>query len=268
MAQPIGQTRLLNILNNYTALTLPKTLLFIGDIGCGKKTFAKYLADKFQFDFVEIEESVKTEDIQDFTYSTINTIYFINLDNFTEKQQNAILKFIEEPTKTVYVILTTSAEATVLPTILNRCIRYNFDPYTLDELKTITSSTNINPTAVEIFKTPGKLMNLTENSFKAILDLADKLVKNIHLANYANTLSISTKINYKDLYNKVDFYLFFDVVEHLAFEDFKNNNSQQSLTVFKITNQFKQLARKQNLIKETLMLNYLTTLWETVNDVS
>ena len=268
MNQPIGQTRLLNILNSYNMSTLPKTLLFIGDKGCGKKTFAKYLADKFQFDFVEIEDSIKTEDLLDFMHSTINAIYFINLDNFTEKQHNIFLKITEEPSKSVYFVLTTSSEATVLPTILNRCIKYHFDHYTLEELKAIIGSTNINSTAVEIFKTPGKLMNLTDNSFKAILDLADKLVKNIHLANYANTLSISTKINYKDLYNKVDFYLFFDTVEWLAFEDFKNNSAQQSLVIFKITNQFKQLARKQNLSKETLMLNYLTTLWEAVHDIS
>lgn len=268
MSQPIGQTRLLNILNNYSATTLPKTLLFIGDKGCGKKTFAKYLADKFQFDFVEIEESVNADDIHDFMHSTINTIYLVNLDNFTEKQQQTFLKSTEEPSKTVYFILTASSEAVVLPTILNRCIKYRFDPYTVDELKEITGSSAINPAAVEIFKTPGKLMNLTNASFKTILDLADKLVKNIHLANYANTLSISTKINYKDLYNKVDFYLFFDVIEYLAFEDFKNNGTQQSLIVFKITNQFKQLARKQNLTKETLMLNYLTTLWEAVHDAS
>ena len=151
---------------------------------------------------------------------------------------------------------------------MNRCIKYHFDPYTLEELREITGGTNINPSAAEILKTPGKLMNLTDTSFRAILDLADKLVKNIHLANYANTLSISTKINYKDLYNKVDFYLFFDVIEYLAFEAFKNNGTQQSLVVFKITNKFKQLARKQNLTKETLMLNYLTTLWEAVHDAS
>ena len=185
MRQPIGQTRLLNILNNYNTVTLPKTLLFVGDRGCGKKTFAKYLANRFQFDFVEIEESVKAEDIQEFMYSTtINTIYLINLDNFTEKQHNIFLKITEEPSKSIYFILTTSSEATVLPTILNRCIKYHFDPYTLEELKEITGSVHINPTAVEIFKTPGKLMNLTEASFNAILALADKLVKNIHLANY------------------------------------------------------------------------------------
>ena len=46
MKQPIGQARLVNIINNYTMSTLPKFLLFFGVMGCGKKTFAKYLADK------------------------------------------------------------------------------------------------------------------------------------------------------------------------------------------------------------------------------
>ena len=92
--------------------------------------------------------------------------------------------------------------------------------------------------------------------------MADNLVKHIHSANYANALIISTKINYKDLYNKVDFNLFFDAVEYLALEDFKVNSTQRSFTIFKITNQFKQYATQSNLIKETLMLNYLTTLWE------
>ena len=268
MCRLIGQSRLLSLIDNYTAANLPSTILFIGDIGCGKRTFAMYLAAKLQFDFVEIDKSVKAENIQDFMYSTLKTIYLINLDNFSEKQQNQFLKFIEEPSTTVYVVLTTSSEATVLPTILNRCIKYRFDPYTLEQLKEITGSSVINPKAVEIFKTPGKLMNLTESSFRDIIELAEKVVHKINIASYANAVSILTKINFKDLYSKVDFYLFFDVVEYLAFEDFKNNGILQSLAVFKITNQFKQYARKQNLIKETLMLNYLTALWEAVNDAS
>ena len=77
---------------------------------------------------------------------------------------------------------------------------------------------------------------------------------------------ISTKINYKDLYDKIDFNLFFDAVEYLALEDFKNNNNQQSLTIFNITNKFKQYATQTSLIKETLMVNYLTTLWEAVRN--
>lgn len=268
MHQPIGQPRLLNIINNYTTQTLPKALLFVGDQGCGKRTFAKYIANKLQFDFVEIEQSVKPEDIQDFLYNTINTIYLINLDNFSDKQQNSFLKFIEEPTKTVYVILTTSSEATVLPTILNRCIKHHFDTYTVEQLHEITGSITLNPLAVKIFKTPGKLKNLTENSFKDILNLANYVVHSINSVNYPKALTISTKVNYKDLFNKVDFNMFFDAIEYVAFEDFKTNSNKQSFTVFIITNEFKQLSKKQNLIKETLMLNYLTTLWEAIHDTS
>ena len=34
----IGQRKLLEKLNKYTRETLPKTLLFLGDEGCGKHT--------------------------------------------------------------------------------------------------------------------------------------------------------------------------------------------------------------------------------------
>jgi hypothetical protein len=105
---------------------------------------------------------------------------------------------------------------------------------------------------------------LTEQSFSEVMGLATTVVHNINKITYLNALAVSTKINYKDLYNKIDFDLFFDAVEYLALEDYKNNKTEQSLTVFKITNQFKQYATQQNLIKEILMINYLTTLWEAV----
>ena len=91
-----------------------------------------------------------------------------------------------------------------------------------------------------------------------------RTVRDELLEKYPNALVVSTKINYKDLYNKIDFDLFFDAVEYLALEDYVNNKTEQSLTVFKTTNQFKQYATQQNLIKEILMINYLTTLWEAV----
>ena len=140
--------------------------------------------------------------------------------------------------------------------------------YTKEQIEHIINTT-VNELAFAIFKTPGKLLNLTEKDFQNIINLADKLVHKLNCASYAATLAISTKINYKDLYNKIDFNLFFDAVEFLALEDFKNSGNKQSLTIFNITNRFKQHATQQNLIKETLMLNYLTTLWEAVHyDIS
>jgi DNA polymerase III delta prime subunit len=261
----IGQTKLLSKINAMEYL--PKTLMFLGPVGCGKHTIAKYVAEEFKLDFVEIEESVSAQDLEDYTHKTIDTLYLINLNKFTEKQQNSLLKWIEEPSKSVYVILIANSEAGILNTILNRSIKYHLEPYTKEQIEQITNTT-VNDLAFKIFQTPGKLLNLTEQSFKAIIDLANKLVKNIDKASYANSLVISTKINYKDLYNKIDFDLFFDAVEYLALEDYINNKTEQSLTVFKTTNQFKQYATKTNLIKETLMLNYLTILWEATHDIN
>ena len=257
----IGQTKLLSKINAMEYL--PKTLMFLGPTGCGKHTIARYIAEEFKLDFVEIEESVSAQDLEDYTHKTIDTLYLINLNKFTEKQQNQFLKFIEEPSKSVYIILIANSEAGILNTILNRSIKYHLEPYTKGQIEQITN-TKVNDLAFKIFRTPGKLLNLTEQSFNDVMGLANTVVRSINKAAYPNALVVSTKINYKDLYNKIDFDLFFDAVEYLALEDYVNNKTEQSLTVFKTTNQFKQYATQQNLIKEILMINYLTTLWEAV----
>jgi DNA polymerase III delta prime subunit len=257
----IGQTKLLSKINAMEYL--PKTLMFLGTVGCGKHTIAKYTAERFGLDFVEIEESVSAQDLEDYTHKTLDTLYLINLNKFTEKQQNQFLKFIEEPSKSVYIILIANSEAGILNTILNRSIKYRLEPYTKEQIEQITN-TAVNDLAFKIFQTPGKLLNLTEQSFNDVMGLANTVVHSINRATYPNALVVSTKINYKDLYNKIDFDLFFDAVEYLALEDYVNNKTEQSLTVFKTTNQFKQYATQQNLIKEILMINYLTTLWEAV----
>ena len=261
----IGQNKLLSKIDTYyTMNSLPKTLMFLGQSGCGKHTVAKYVAETFKLDYKEINEDVSNTELDDYLYSTLDTLYVINLNNFTEKQQNQFLKFIEEPSKSVYVILTATSEAGVLNTILNRCIKYNFEPYSKEQIEQITN-TSVNDLAFKIFQTPGKLLNLTETGFNETIDLAGKTVMNIGKAEYANALVIATKINYKDLYNKIDFDLFLDAAEYLALEDYKNTANPQSFVVFQLTNKFKQYATQLRLIKETLMLNYITTLWEALH---
>jgi hypothetical protein len=135
------------------------------------------------------------------------------------------------------------------------------DAYTPEQLKQIIQ-TDLDPRAFEIYKTPGKLTNLSNKDFLNTFGFAEKLVLKVSQATYANTMSITNRINYKDFYNKIDFDLFLDTVEYLAFEDFKLNNSKLSLDIFKLTVRYKQLATKKTLIREALMLNYLTALWE------
>lgn len=268
MTKIIGQKKLVDLVESYLARkNLPKTLLFLGSTGCGKHTLTKYIAERFELDYVEISEDVTSADLDEYLFSTINTMYLIDLNKFSEKQQNQFLKFIEEPTKSVYISLIANSEAGVLNTVLNRCVKHRFEPYTKEEITQITN-TQINEQAFDIFKTPGKLLNLTDTSFQAIVDLADKVVHKINFATYPNALTIATKVNFKDLYDKIDFDLLFDAIEYLALEDYKVTANHQSFVVFSITNKFKQYATQAKLIKEILMINYLTELWEAVhNDI-
>lgn len=263
----VGQDRLKQLITKYSQTGLPKTLMFTGGLGCGKHSFAKYLAQECNLEYQELDSSISSEDISAIQFSTVRTLYVIDLDTFSLIQQNQILKFIEEPSEPVYILLLTSSESTVLQTVLNRCVKIAFEPYTTEQLQFISKNSGLtDPRAYEIFKTPGKIMALTNSSFSELMNLAEKVVHKIKLASYANAMLISTKINYKDLYDKIDFYLFFDAVEYTAFEDFKNNNNFESFEVFKITNQFRQRTAQKMLIKETLVLNYITTLWEAMHD--
>ena len=125
----IGQTKLLSKIENYyVTKRLPKTMMFIGPSGCGKHVFADYIVDKFDLDYVEISENISVQELDEYLHSTIDTLYVIDLNKFTEKQQNQFLKFIEEPSKSVYVLLMASSEAGILNTILNRCIKHTFEP--------------------------------------------------------------------------------------------------------------------------------------------
>lgn len=263
MTKIIGQKKLITTLNNYNITNLPHVLLFIGPKGCGKHTITNYIAARYELDLVPVDDTISSEDISLFNYKTIKTLYLIDLNSYTEKQQNVFLKALEDASSTAYFILIANSEAGILNTILNRSIKYHLEPYTKEQIEQITNTT-VNDLAFKIFQTPGKLLNLTEQSFNDVMGLAGTVVRSINRATYPNALVVSTKINYKDLYNKIDFDLFFDAVEYLALEDYVNNKTEQSLTVFKTTNQFKQYATQQNLIKEILMINYLTTLWEAV----
>ena len=268
MTNIVGQKKLLAHLAKYDSIqSLPKTLIFIGPEGCGKHTLTKYLAEKFNLNYKEINETVSNIELEDYLYSTLDTLYVINLSNFSEKQQNQFLKFIEEPSKSTYVVLIATSECGVLNTILNRCIKYTWEPYSKEEIEQITGTT-VNELAFKIFKTPGKLLNLTNTSFQNIISLVDELLKNIDKSLYANSLVISTKLNYKDFYNKVDVSLFLDAVEYFAFENYKKMSTERDFKIFMITNQFKQYNTKANLLKEALILNYLTTLWEVLHDTS
>jgi DNA polymerase III subunit delta' len=63
-------------------------------------------------------------------------------DKLNDASANALLKVLEEPPKTSYLILITARPAMLLPTILSRCQMIRFSPLTPDEIETYLTRNN------------------------------------------------------------------------------------------------------------------------------
>lgn len=260
----IGQEKILKKIDSYSLSTLPHNICLFGQEGSGRHTLVKYMSDKFCVPVVTVTKDVEYEDIVDYQRSVNNKIYLVNLNEMNEKAQNKLLKFIEEPSSHVYVVLIARSEIGVIDTILNRCMKFKLDKYSKDELKQIRRFED--DRLYEVCQTPGQLSNTDTKNFNELLKLCETIVTKIDKAPYSNTLSIAQKINYKEEYDKFDFNLFLNALEYVAFNAFKETSSELSYKVYSITNRYKSklLTINNTPIKENYIMNLLTTLWNEV----
>ncbi len=258
----IGQEKLVKALEGYTLETAPKTILFLGQSGCGKSWIANAFAKQLDLEVVVVKPDSTAEKLIEYYQCPINKMYLIDLKDIIEKDQNKFLKFIEEPSKTMNIILMAESTVGILPTILNRCVKYVFEPYTPEQLKQFDWAVNCSEEiAYEICKTPGQLLELSADNLDQALGLCRAIVSSVDKANYANTLSIVTKINLKDDAKKIDFKLFFDLMTYAAFDDYKKNNNELSFKIYLYTIRQQAKALNINVAKEAFLLNYLDNIW-------
>ena len=258
----IGQEKLVKALEGYTLETAPKTILFLGQSGCGKYWIANAFAKQLDLEVVVVQPDSTAEKLIEYYQCPINKMYLIDLKEITEKDQNKFLKFIEEPSKTMNIILMAESTVGILPTILNRCVKYVFEPYTPEQLKQFDWAVNCSEEiAYEICKTPGQLLELSADNLDQALGLCRAIVSSVDKASYANTLSIITKINLKDDAKKIDFKLFFDLMTYAAFDDYKKNNNELSFKIYLYTIRQQAKALNINVAKEAFLLNYLDNIW-------
>ena len=270
----IGQEKLVKALESYTLETVPKTMLFLGQSGCGKSWIANAFAKHLELDTVQLDIGDTTkypmeefkDKLIDFYQCPVRKLYLFNLKGASEIRQTVLLKLIEEPSMYMNIILMAESTVGILPTILNRCIKYVFEPYTPEQLKQFDWAVNCSEEiAYEICKTPGQLLELSADNLDQALGLCRAIISSVDKANYANTLSIITKINLKDDAKKIDFKLFFDLMTYAAFDDYKKNNNELSFKIYLYT--IRQQAKALNInvakeaAKEAFLLNYLDNIW-------
>lgn len=266
----IGQNRLRAKLDSYTIKTMPKTMLFLGPSGCGKTLFARELADRLSLDFKEIDENVTREQLVDYLQSPIDTLYLIDLTKFSENKQNQFLKFIEEPSSTVFIILEAENEAGILNTVLNRSLKYYFEEYTVEELKKFAWLDTVDDESIfEIYKTPGSICDLSINRFKKLRALCENILNYCTVMPYANAINISNFINLKNDFDKYEIDEFFSTLAYLALEKYKKEDCEAAFKVYEVVTKFKQEKMNKNIVKESFILNFLNSLYLEVraNDI-
>lgn len=191
--------------------------MFIGEEGIGKLSFAKEFAKaimcldgklkgsckcdsciKFNAssnpDYMEIYEEKKLikidqirtleDDIARKPIVSNKKVYVISDAKYmTEEAQNCLLKTLEEPPKYANIILVTSNENSLLPTVQSRCIKIKFSKLSNEDLRKIRP--DLTDAELEIL----------DGSLKGIENISEKLDEYQKIDNIVSNLQNDTLIN-------------------------------------------------------------------------
>ena len=116
-----GQEILCNRIDSYINLDkFPRTLMLIGASGSGKHLLCEYIANKFSLQQIDITEIISLETIEEISQRVEPYLYIIEINKLSIKEQNIILKFLEEPLANSIIVLLAEIVGDILDTVKNR----------------------------------------------------------------------------------------------------------------------------------------------------
>ena len=251
-----GQEKLCGKIDSYTMDTFPRTLLLLGEYGSGKHLLTSYIANKLSLEIEDISDNLTLETIDDITHRVSPKIYVINSSKLTIKNENVILKFLEEPLKNSFIIVLCEHKSSIIPTVLNRCQVWELSVYNKEFLKTFTEKED--DFLLKVATTPGKVIEYQHYPLKDMFDLAHKIFNHIKSANFANVLTIGRFLAFKNEKDKFDFNLFLDVLLIVSRELYLS--SAISVECYNLTNKLNNNKYIFNIDKKALFEHYLIEL--------
>lgn len=190
----IGQEELLGKINRMSLNTLPHVILLEGIKGSGRHTLSYQLAQQVGlFPLILGKEALST--LEGFGVPLQN-LFIFDLTGLYMKEQNELLKTLEEPSEGFYIVLLCENVSEVLPTIISRCTHWKLSDYTTEELREIAAFHKLDCDEIifDIARVPGDIMELVTIDIKSISALVHNIIENIGKANYANILVLPEKI--------------------------------------------------------------------------
>jgi DNA polymerase-3 subunit gamma/tau len=141
----IGNTHIVSALKKqFETNTLSQTIMFTGEPGSGKTSFAKIIASHLDAEILEIDCGADgsidnmREIVESVSLSSLfskNKVFILDeIHALSKPGQSALLKTLEEPQKNVHFILLTTDPQKVLNTIRTRCVEYQTTPASTEEI--------------------------------------------------------------------------------------------------------------------------------------
>ena len=255
-----GQEKICSLIDNTALDQFPRSLMLVGPRGSGKHLLSDYIANKFSLQLLNITETLDQETIDEIYNRVQPYLYIIEANKISVKEENTILKFLEEPLKNSFIVLLAETDIGLLQTILNRCQIWHLQNYSKNDLyEYLTDKNNVN--VLDIAKTPGQVKELENINLQDAIELADKIITKIHIAGVANTLTISNKVSYKETAdNKVNVNVFVDILLNRLNNYCKENNDQRLYSAYFKTAELSKLLSVKNLDQKSLFEQYLISL--------
>lgn len=257
----IGQKLLLNKINSFDFTTFPHSSIILGEQGSGKHLMVNYIATKLGLDLIDITENITTDTLNEIYLSSIPSLYLIDSSLITEKEQNILLKIVEEPSPISFIIILSETKLRLLDTLINRCISFDMDLYSKEELSTFIKNEKDKSLILKIFRTPGKIITANTAHLKEIYSLCNKIVTKINMASYSNTLTIIDRLNYKDEYDKYDYNIFIDLLVLALYDNYKKTKTETALNMYIETNYEIKKLQDRRINKKNFITCLLTKLW-------
>ena len=267
----LGQDKLLETLFSYKEIkNFPRTIMLVGNTGCGKHTVAHLLGERYKITVVDISDVINSDSIECIYSIVTPTLYIIDTLQLTEKNQNTLLKVLEEPPQYAYLCILCTNKNSVLPTIYNRCIAYTFEPYTKEILNMVAiNNSNLDgissidlDTMLEYCETPGEVLSLTATTYTNISADVELLVSKLDVMLFSNIFKLSAKINFSDEYDKYDCKLFLKILLKSLYNAILIEGNKYSQLYKEVDVTLTQMSMDSRLNKEMLFEHLMTKLWK------
>ena len=239
--------------------SFPKASALLGERGCGKHTMAGEIAKSLGVPFSDITESLSPEFMSSLAERPFPAIYAADLSQVGEREQNMLLKFAEEPPDGAYVMVLAERREAILPTLLGRCVTFEFAPYSADELRQVMP--DVDERALKWATTPGQLSEIDWRLVPDMEKTCDGIIANMRRANLPNALSLAGRFNLGNDFSKFDVRMFVRMLLSKLVEAYAGGDARSGRMLRELSGRSKALLDSR-IALEPFVNSMLIGLWE------